>query len=121
MRVIGMTGFMHRRKNAGSRIMFTANWLQYASNRTKRTIISEFLDRGMITRNEGRRIMNMSRIDDPSADEYWIRKEYMKVSDAQDEDQTDDDDDNDDEKEDEHAGEPEPNLQGYEPAADDRS
>lgn len=88
---------------AGSRIMFTANWLQYASNRTKRTIISEFLDRGLITRNEGRKIMNMSRIDDPSADEYWIRKEYMNISDAQKDDQAEDD--SDDEKEEENAGE----------------
>lgn len=88
---------------AGNRIMFTANWLQYASNRTKRTIISEFLDRGLITRNEGRKIMNMSRIDDPSADEYWIRKEYMNISDAQKDDQAEDD--SDDEKEEENAGE----------------
>lgn len=104
---------------AGNKIMFTSNWLQYASNRTKRTIIEGFLDRGLITRNEGREIMNMSRIDDPSADEFWIRKEYMKVSDAQEENPDDDNDDDDDEdKEGENAGEPEPNLQGYEPAAD---
>lgn len=108
---------------AGNRILFTANWLQYASNRTKRTIIEGFLDRGLISRNEGRKIMNMSRIDDPSADEYWIRKEYMKISDAKEEDQDhddDDDDENDDNKEGENADQPEPNVQGHDAAADDR-
>lgn len=105
---------------AGNQICFTANWLQYASNRTKRTIIEGFLDRGLITRNEGREIMNMSRIDDPSADEFWIRKEYMNITDAQETDD-DNDDDNDDDKEGNHAGESEPNIQGDEPAADDRS
>lgn len=107
---------------AGNKIMFTANWLAYASNRTKRTIIEGFLDRGLITRNEGRKIMNMSLIDDPSADEFWIRKEYMKVSDAQEENPDEDnDDDNDDDKEGEHAGDTEPNVQGYDAAADERS
>lgn len=99
---------------AGNRMQFTANWLQYASNRTKRTIIEGFLDRGLITRNEGREIMNMSRIDDPSADEFWIRKEYMKVSDAQTQN-TDQDEDLDEEEDEDHAGESESDVQGYEP------
>lgn len=94
---------------AGSRIQFTANWLQYASNRTKRTIIEGFLDRGLITRNEGREIMNMSRIDDPSADEFWIRKEYMKVSDAQNNEEKEDDED---------ADQPGTPISGHEPDDD---
>ena len=73
--------------------------------------------------------MNMSRIDDPSADEYWIRKEYMKISDAGEEDQDQDNDDDDDadeeghnkDKEEENADQSEPNVQGHDTAADDRS
>ena len=96
---------------ADKQIQFTANWLQYASNRTKKQIISDFLDRGVITLNESRKIINMSRIDEPWADEHWIRKEYTQVSKQSEEAQDEKEDDGD-------AGESKPYVPGYEPDAD---
>ncbi|MBR6090851.1 MAG: phage portal protein [Anaerolineaceae bacterium] len=90
----------------GNKIMFTADWLQYASNRTKKAIITDLFDRGFLTLNEGRKIMNMSRVEEPWADEHWIRKEYAQIS-----KQSDD-------KEDTDAGEDGTDVPGYEPAAD---
>ena len=90
----------------GNQIMFASDWLQYASNKTKKEIISDFLDRGVISHNESRGILNMSRIDEPWADKYWIRKEYGSIEKMEEEND---------------AGESEPNIQGYEPAADNRS
>lgn len=89
---------------AGCQIWFTADWLQYASNNTKKSIITELFDRGFLSLNEGRGILNMSRIEEAFADEYWIRKEYGSIKTMEEE---------------KNAGKSEPNLQGYEPAADD--
>lgn len=69
---------------AGAEIRFTADWLDYASNTTKKAVITELFDRGFITINEGRKIMNMSRINDPYADEFFIRREYASVKDIKD-------------------------------------
>ena len=66
---------------AGSQIVFTSGWLQYASNTTKKSLITELFDRGFLTMNEGRAILNMDRIDEPFADEHFIRKEYSAVTD----------------------------------------
>ena len=85
---------------AGCQVWFTANWLQYASNTTKKSIITDLFDRGFLTLNEGREIMNMSRIEEPYADKHWIRKEYAEISKQEEED---------------NAGEPESDLPGYEP------
>lgn len=90
---------------AGNQILFSSDWLQYASNETKRGIISDFLDRGVISHNESREILNMSRIDEPWADKYWIRKEYGSIEKI--------------EEEEDDAGDAEPNLPRHEPAADD--
>ena len=65
----------------GSQIVFTSGWLQYASNATKKSLITELFDRGFLTMNEGRAILNMDRIDEPFADEHYIRKEYAAVTD----------------------------------------
>lgn len=65
----------------GSQIVFTSGWLQYASNATKKSLITELFDRGFLTMNEGRAILNMDRIDEPFADEHYIRKEYSAVTD----------------------------------------
>lgn len=65
----------------GNQIVFTSGWLQYASNITKKALITELFDRGFLTMNEGRAILNMDRIDKPFADEHYIRKEYAAVTD----------------------------------------
>lgn len=59
----------------GNEIMFSANRLQYASNKEKLDIVTQLFDRGFITQNQGLEVFNM-----PSAGETgnrrYIRKEY---------------------------------------------
>ena len=70
--------FTDREIAFGNQIIFTANRLQYASNQSKLNIVTQLFDRGLITRNEGREVFNMSPLDD--GDKYYIRKEYAEVS-----------------------------------------
>ena len=72
----------------GNQIVFTSGWLQYASNVTKKSLITELFDRGFLTMNEGRAILNMDRIDEPFADQHYIRKEYAAVTDLGKEDES---------------------------------
>lgn len=72
----------------GNQIVFTSGWLQYASNVTKKSLITELFDRGFLTMNEGRAILNMDRIDEPFADQHYIRKEYTAVTDLGKEDKS---------------------------------
>lgn len=80
--------FSNNQKTRGNEILFTANRLQYASNNTKIQIITQLFDRGMLNRDEGREIMNMSPIGD---DEYYIRGEYVNSKDRKEGEQTEDD------------------------------
>lgn len=82
--------FTSNQRTRGSEILFTANRLQYASNTTKMNIITQLFDRGMLSRDEGREIMNMSPIGD---NEYYIRLEYGKVGEKDEGKETNDDDD----------------------------
>src|SRR5690606_22385735 len=61
----------------GNKIMWTANRLQYASNKTKLEIVTQLFDRGFLTHNQGREIFNMSSI--KGGDKYYIRLEYGEV------------------------------------------
>lgn len=70
--------FTEREIAFGNQIIFTANRLQYASNKSKLDIVVQLFDRGMLTHNEGREIFNMTPID--GGDKYYIRKEYAEVS-----------------------------------------
>lgn len=73
-----MTNMIYSRnqKTRGNEILFTANRLQYASNNTKLNIITQLFDRGMLSRDEGREILNMNPIGD---DDYYIRGEYVNT------------------------------------------
>lgn len=62
----------------GAGIIATANRLQYASNNTKLSIVTQLFDRGFLTHNMGLEIFNMSPVAD--GDRYFIRKEYAEVS-----------------------------------------
>lgn len=62
----------------GAGIIATANRLQYASNNTKLSIVTQLFDRGFLTHNQGLEIFNMSPVAD--GDRYFIRKEYAEVS-----------------------------------------
>lgn len=70
--------FTEREIAFGNQIIFTANRLQYASNVSKLSIVTQLFDRGFLTHNEGREIFNMLPID--GGDKYYIRKEYAEVS-----------------------------------------
>ena len=59
----------------GNNIMFTANRLQYASNKEKLDIVTQLFDRGFLTHNQGLEIFNMSSLGEIGEQRY-IRKEY---------------------------------------------
>lgn len=59
----------------GNDIIFTANRLQYASNKEKLDIVSQLFDRGFLTHNQGLEIFNMANIGE-IGDRRFIRKEY---------------------------------------------
>lgn len=59
-------------------IYFTANRLQYASNKTKLEISTQLFDRGLLNRNGVMDIWNMAHVE--GGEKYYIRKEYAEVS-----------------------------------------
>lgn len=59
-------------------IAWTANRLQYASNKTKLSVSTQLFDRGLLNRNGVMDIWNMAHVED--GDKYYIRKEYTEVS-----------------------------------------
>lgn len=70
--------FSERQLGFGNAITWTANRLQYASNQTKLNISTQLFDRGLLNRNGVMDIWNMAHVE--GGEEYWIRKEYAKVS-----------------------------------------
>ena len=63
-----------RKKN---HIMFSSSYLEYATPESKRRVINDGLDRGTLTVNEARDILQMSRM--PGGDVRMIRGEYYMV------------------------------------------
>ena len=59
----------------GNEIIFTANRLQYASNKEKLEIVTQLFDRGFLTHNMGLEVFNMASIGEEGNKRY-IRKEY---------------------------------------------
>ena len=59
----------------GNEIIFTANRLQYASNKEKLDIVTQLFDRGFLTHNQGLEVFNMASIGEEGNKRY-IRKEY---------------------------------------------
>ena len=59
----------------GNEIIFTANRLQYASNKEKLDIVTQLFDRGFITHNQGLEVFNMSSLGE-AGEKRYIRKEY---------------------------------------------
>ena len=58
----------------GDKIMFTSNRMQYLSNSEKLQTVTQLMDRGLITLNDGREIFNMSPL--PNGDIRYVRLEY---------------------------------------------
>jgi len=69
--------FTERERAHGNAITFTANRLQFASNRTKLSISTQLFDRGLLTRNNVMDIWNMPHVE--GGDTYYLRKEYGAV------------------------------------------
>ena len=61
----------------GNQIMWTANRLQYASNKTKLEMSTQLLDRGVLTINQVNEIWNLPPVKD--GDKRYIRREYVDV------------------------------------------
>jgi hypothetical protein len=60
----------------GNELLWTTNRLQYASNTTKLSIITQLFDRGLLTANQSMDILNLPHIE--GGDEHWIRGEYKE-------------------------------------------
>ena len=74
--------FSERERQYGNRVWFTANRLQYMSNSDKLAAISQLADRGLMTRNELRDILNLSPLPEPLGSQIPARGEYYNVNEA---------------------------------------
>ena len=72
--------FSERERQFGNRVWFTANRLQYMSNADKLAAISQLADRGLMTRNELRDILNLSPLPEPLGSQIPARGEYYNVN-----------------------------------------
>lgn len=61
----------------GNRIIFESNRLQYASVRTKTTLISQMMQLGILTINEAREILNLAPV--PDGDKRLISLNYVSA------------------------------------------
>ena len=74
--------YSERERQFGNRVWFTSNRLQYMSNADKLAAISQLADRGLMTRNELRDILNLTPLPEPYGDQIPARGEYYNVNDA---------------------------------------
>lgn len=70
--------FSQREQGFGNEIIFESNRLQYASNKTKISLVESLMDRGLITINEARDVFNMSPI--PDGDKRLVSLNYVDAS-----------------------------------------
>ena len=66
--------FTDRQVEFGNEILWTGDRLHHMSAQEKVTLISTLFDRGFITHNEGRELLNLAPV--PGGDRFFIRKEY---------------------------------------------
>ena len=72
--------FSERERQFGNKVWFTSNRLQYMSNADKLSAISQLADRGLMTRNELRDILNLSPLPEPYGSQIPARGEYYSVN-----------------------------------------
>ena len=87
--------YSDRERQFGNRIWFSSNRLQYMSNADKMNAIAQMADRGLMTRNELREILNLTPLPDPYGSQIPARGEYYDITNPPDEKQTNDGGDND--------------------------
>ena len=68
--------FSDRQIGFGNEILWTGDRLHHMSSAEKVTLISTLFDRGFITHNEGREILNLAPVE--GGDKFFIRKEYAE-------------------------------------------
>ena len=61
----------------GNKITLSSNRLEYVSNNTKLSVVTQLFDRGMMTQNQGLEVFNMPPVE--GGDKFYIRKEYAEV------------------------------------------
>ena len=72
--------FTFREQGEGNLVMATSNRLQYMSNADKLAAITGLADRGLMTRNELRDILNLSPLPEPLGSQIPARGEYYNVN-----------------------------------------
>lgn len=70
--------FTDREKGFGNEIIFEANRLQYASNATKLLVVETLMDRGLLSKDEGREIFNLGPIE--GGDERIMSLNFVNAS-----------------------------------------
>lgn len=70
--------FTQTQQMHGNRVMFSSNRLEYASNASKRNMVRDMVDRGIMTINEGREVLQMAPVE--GGDVRVIRGEYVDAS-----------------------------------------
>ena len=72
--------FTEREQQYGNAVFFSANRLQYMSNKDKMEAVKDLGDRGLATRNELREILNMEPLPEPYGSQIPARGEYFDVT-----------------------------------------
>lgn len=75
-----LAAFTEREIAQGSKIMLTANRLQYLSTAEKLNVSSQMADRGIMNRDEIREIWNLPPLPDGEGQAYTIRGEYYLLN-----------------------------------------
>ena len=72
--------FTEREQQYGNAVFFSANRLQYMSNKDKMEAVKDLGDRGLATRNELREILNLEPLPEPYGSQIPARGEYFDVT-----------------------------------------
>lgn len=78
--ISGMLFTDRERAAYSNQIFFSSNRLQYMSNADKLNAVKDLGDRGMITINEGREIMNLEPLPEPLGSKIMARGEYYDLT-----------------------------------------
>ena len=81
--------YSEREQQFGNRIWFSSNRLQYMSNADKMNAIAQMADRGLMTRNELREILNLTPLPEPYGSQIPARGEYYDITDPPEDKKTD--------------------------------
>lgn len=75
------TNFTQTERRHGNYVMFSSSKLEYATNASKRNMVRDMIDRGIMTINEGREILQLPPV--PGGDVLIARGEYKAANGAQ--------------------------------------